>query len=296
MIFRLFLATLSLFIPRVSGSGQGKVSKNNARSLLYRTFFNHFLGHCGTSGTTLAIASLNDLDSISNCSTISGSLYINAQGDIDTLTLPPSLHTVTGGLFCSGASLTYLTDTIVALGLGTIASDKSDNSLKDVGLVISDYLHLTTLNFPNLTTIGSNFVLARNPLLQTINGFEDIQRINGNIDMTGNFDNVSLPNLKSVEGNFNVESSSPTFVCPDINKTAIHGTIFICTGDVANPQPLSVDNSTTNATVPLPSVSSGATTTASESASASASTTQGGSSRSSAATSTSLRIIPNGLF
>ena len=264
------------------------MSENNARLLFYLTLFNHFLDRCGTSGTTLAIANANDLVSISNCSTIFGSLYINAQGDIDTLTLPPSLHTVTGGLFCSGASLTYLTDTIVAISLSRIGSDQSDNSINGVGLVISDYSHLTTLNFPNLTFIGSDFVLARNPVLQNIDGFGAVKTVNGNLDMTGDFDTLSLPNLTFVEGNFNVESSSKTFQCPAIDRTVVHGANFVCVGNVANPQPLVIDNSTTNSTLPLSSVSSAL---GSASASASASTSQGGSSRSLATSSKSLGTI-----
>ena len=160
-------------------------------------FVHPFLDRCGKSGTTLAIANADDLSSINDCPVISGSLYINAQGDIDTLTLPPNLHTVTGGLFCSGASLTYLTDTIIALGLGTIGSDHSDNSINGIGLVISDYSNLATLKFPNLTTIGSNFVVARNSLLNNIDGFQAVQTVSGNLDITGNFDTFTLPSVRA---------------------------------------------------------------------------------------------------
>jgi hypothetical protein len=42
-----------------------------------------------------------------------------------------------------------------------------------------------------------------------------------------------------------VESSSKEFKCPQINH-AIQGSSFVCTGNVSNPEPLVVDNSTTN--------------------------------------------------
>jgi len=154
------------------------------------------------------------------------------------------------------------------------------------------------LNFPNLTTIGSNFVLARNSVLQNIDGFQAVENVNGNLDMTGDFDTLSLPHLRFVEGDFNVESSSKTFQCPAINKTVIHGANYVCAGSVANPQPLDVDNSTTNSTLPLSSVSSvlgSATASATASASASASTSHSGSSSSLARSSRSLGTIPQGL-
>ena len=121
---------------------------------------------CGASGTTLAITNEDDLASINGCTTIFGSLYIQAQGDVDVLRLPPSLVIVTGGLFCTGTGLNYSTTTIEADGLSGIGSDENDTSIQEIGLVISDYTQLTTLNFPRLTGIGSNFVLARNPLLR----------------------------------------------------------------------------------------------------------------------------------
>jgi hypothetical protein len=195
----------------------------------------------------LSVTSSDDLDSIGNCSTISGSLFLAGWEDLDTITLPPSLQAVTGGLFCSGASLNYTPDTIEATGLISVASNRSDPSIGGIGLVISDYQNLTTLNFPSLTSVGSNFVLARNELLDIIEGFSNLGRVGGNLDITGNFSSLEFPSLTSVGGNLNVESSNSSFECPSISRSIVNGT-FVCKGDVTSPQPLVADNATTDIT------------------------------------------------
>jgi hypothetical protein len=140
----------------------------------------------------------------------------------------------------------YSPTVIDAAGLQTIASDQSDNSISGAGLVITDYQILRTLNFPNLTSIGSNFIIARNPNASIIDGFLSLTSVAGNLDITGNFDTLALSNLGHVGGDFNVQSSSKEFKCPQINRTAIQGSIFVCAGNVPNPKPLLADNSTSN--------------------------------------------------
>jgi hypothetical protein len=142
--------------------------------------------------------------------------------------------------------LDYSPTVIDAQGLQQIASDQTDNSFSGAGLIITDYQILTTINFPNLTYIGSNFVIARNPNASAIDGFLALQNVAGNLDITGNFDTLSLSNLGHVGGDFNVQSSSKEFKCPQINRTSIQGSTFVCAGSVADPQPLGVDNSTAN--------------------------------------------------
>ena len=206
----------------------------------------------------------NDLDGISNCTTIFGSLHLQIQGDNTTeptLQLSELLTTVTGGLLCSGMAVNYSPNAIEALGLNRIASDQSDSSNQNTGLVISDYQNLTTLKFPSLTYIGSNFVIARNPNTSAIEGFQSLITVAGNLDITGTFDSFALPNIAFVGGNFNVQSSSKIFQCPDINRTVVHGTKFVCAGNVTNPQPLVADNSTTNTTIPTITSSSAPSST-----------------------------------
>ena len=110
----------------------------------------------------------NDLDGISNCTTIFGSLHLQIQGDNTTeptLQLSELLTTVTGGLLCSGMAVNYSPNAIEALGLNRIASDQSGSSIQSTGLVISDYQNLTTLNSPVSLTLGR---ILLSPETQTV--------------------------------------------------------------------------------------------------------------------------------
>jgi len=203
------------------------------------------LGKCGTAGSTLAIIDEGGLNTINDCSTVSGSIFIHSTSDIDDLTLPPTLQHLTGGCLCTGGNGAYEVDSISANGLQTVATDKSDNSTDGIGLVISDYQTLTSLSFPNLTTIGSNFVLHGNPSVSNVNGFNSLNAVSGNVDITGNFATLDFPSLAVVNGSFNVQSTASNFTCPDFSHVAIKGS-FMCAGGVSNPQALTVDNSTTS--------------------------------------------------
>ena len=110
----------------------------------------------------------NDLDGISNCTTIFGSLHLQIQADNTTeptLQLSELLTTVTGGLLCSGMAVNYSPNAIEALGLNRIASDQSGSSIQSTGLVISDYQNLTTLNSPVSLTLGR---ILLSPETQTV--------------------------------------------------------------------------------------------------------------------------------
>lgn len=146
----------------------------------------------------------------------------------------------------------------------------TDSSVRGVGLVISDYQNLTKMNFPNLTSIGSNFIIARNSNASTIDGFQSLQSVAGNLDITGDFDTLAFPNLVHVAGDFNVQSSSKNFQCPPINRVeVVHGSKFMCAGNVGNPEPLPDDNSTTHVNASIPSNSTSGTLPSSASRTAS---------------------------
>ena len=199
---------------------------------------------------------------IEGCTTITGSVYIHATSDIDDIVLPPTLQHLTGSCVCTGGEGTYPVDAISAQGLISVATDQADQAAKQVGLVVAYYDTLKSLSFPNLTTVGSHLVLAGNPQVANVSGFDSLNAVSGNVDITGNFASLSLPSLASVNGSFNVQSTSPNFTCPDFSHVAIKGS-FVCTGNVSNPQPLTVDNSTTSPSslpnITTPSVTSSAT-------------------------------------
>jgi len=201
---------------------------------------------CGQSGTTLAILEATDLSTIQNCSTIKGSVYVHAPWSNNTLSLPASLQTVTGGLFCTGLGVNGFMAVIEGQGLKAVATDENETASMGTGFVITDYPNLTTLNFPSLEMIGSNFILTRNDQLVTLTGFENLTTVKGNVDLTGGFQNVAMPALQDVSGSVNIQSTSDTFQCP-VNSDVVSGnSTFVCEGSVRNPQPLAVDNSTTN--------------------------------------------------
>jgi hypothetical protein len=159
-----------------------------------------------------------------------------------------------------------------------VGLDKADTSTTGVGVVISDYDALTTVSFPNLTTVGSNLVLIGNPLVTNVNGFNSLVAVSGNVDITGNFHTLEFPNLAVVNGSFNVQSSAENFTCPDFSNVSVKGS-FACAGNVANPQPLIGDNSTTNPTslanmtTPNATGTPGVTSTSSSTASSNSSPT-----------------------
>jgi hypothetical protein len=178
------------------------------------------------------------------------------------------MSSVSGGLFCSGSALNYSTSAISALGLTAVSLNSQDAAGNVVDFVIADYDNLTSLSFPKLAEIGSNFVLTRNPMMRELNGFEALARITGNLDITGSFDTLSLPNLQLVSGSVNIQTTSSNFTCPISNQGMVQGN-FVCRGNVANPQPLSngttvpLNQTTTQVGPTSTSISSTSTSTAS---------------------------------
>src|SRR5579859_3295044 len=87
------------------------------------------------------------------------------------------------------------------------------------GLLVYDFAWLNTLSFPMLNSIGGDFLFAQNPSVQSINGFPNLSRIGGNLNITGNFDAIDFPRLNSVGGTIYIQSTSSKFQCPNNLKT-----------------------------------------------------------------------------
>ena len=223
---------------------------------------------CGATGSTTVISNTDDLSSIQNCTIILGSVFVQAPGD--ALVFPPSLHTVTGGFVCNASGLTSSPSTIRATGLNTVLSSPNETSaLSGQGMVITNYPALTSIEFPNLTTIGSNFVLTENPKLQVINGINSMAQIYGNLKILGNFSTLQLPNLTTIRGDVDIESSATDFVCPISSikdQVTAQGHSFVCTGQ--SEQATNQTNSSSVATSSSPSlISSSPSSSSSSSAS-----------------------------
>jgi hypothetical protein len=178
-------------------------------------------------------------------------LHTGSDSEYNNITMPPVLGAITGGLYCSGGGNDNTTDSIYAQALGAVASDPTDASTGHVGFVIVDYPTLSTLSFPDLRTVGSEFIIARNPRLASI-GFGNLRSVTGNVDITGDFEDLQLPALAVVNGDVNLQTSSASFVCPLFANVSITG-VYVCSVGVNDPQPLGADNSSTNP-VPIDAV------------------------------------------
>ena len=150
--------------------------------------------------------------------------------------------------------------------LTSTASDPEDQTIGQVGFVIVDYPTLSSLEFPQLATVGSNFIIARNPKLRIIE-FPNLTAVLGNVDITGDIQGLDFPALSYVGGNVNIQTSSANLVCPQFINATIVGS-YACYVGLNNPQPLLADNSSINPSavnpvpVPAPSTSTASSSSA----------------------------------
>lgn len=182
------------------------------------------IDNCGYNNT-LEIVNQTDIDQLNNCTTYVGDIII--VGNFSSVTLPPNLVTIVGGI---GAIQIPLT-TIRADGLINVGTDNEGIEVNDlVGPFAFGYLPLlSSMVFPNLKFIGGLFGITNSPLFQIVDGFPALSHIGGSVQLIGDFKSVSLPSLQYVGGNFHVESSNDSFQCPfpDLHaKGVVHGTFF----------------------------------------------------------------------
>jgi hypothetical protein len=255
------------------------------------------IADCGKQDATTTVTDLDDIDGFKECSTFYGSLYFHTGTDAEynNITMPAELGAITGGLYCSGGGNDTTTDSINAPVLASVATNPTEPTTGGVGFVIVDYPTLTSLTFPDLAAVGSNFIIARNPRLTTIS-FPSLISVTGNIDVTGDIQSLELTSLTIVNGSVNIQTSLASFSCPSFAKVLILGA-YSCSVGVNNPQPLPMDNSTTNSPpinpIPASSPSSssviiissqGTSTSAAQSATSSPSSTAGATKSSASAT------------
>jgi hypothetical protein len=199
-------------------------------------------GNCGHTGGYVSIANPSDLDSISKCTTIAGDLIITpASGELSSIDLPSGLQGISGSLIFDGQS-TASTVSITASGLSSVGSTQSTGAqgLSDIvtnsGLIIGNFPSLTNFSFPNLANIQSNFLVENNPQVSGIN-MPGLSNVGGNLDLTGNFNSLQLPDLAAVNGGVNVETTSTNFQCPSNIHGSTKGSAFNCEGNVTHPVP-----------------------------------------------------------
>lgn len=135
-----------------------------------------------------------------------------------------SLQNTTGDLVFANSTLTFIS----APELIWISGN----------LNITNCTYINSLSFPKLKGIRGTLLIDGNALLKNITGFPALTTIGGSIDWSGSFDYATLPQISTVGGGINVQSSSHDFKCPfpELRTNGVvHGIGFICSGNVDNP-------------------------------------------------------------
>ncbi|KAL9121748.1 MAG: hypothetical protein Q9187_001688 [Circinaria calcarea] len=187
------------------------------------------------------------LDEIAlSVASIRGSLNIGAndvQGEGLSVSFP---NLITAGEITirntSSIEIPALSNVTQNLGFygNNIESLSAPNLTSAGGIVFVGNADLTSISMPLLTTInGRNgtYQIANNTLLRSIDGFENLSNVNGDLDFSGNFTSVMLPGLKNVNGAMNVQTSA-TFDCTPIQEFRDNQTVkgaLTCAGQQSAP-------------------------------------------------------------
>ncbi|GAQ07845.1 protein ecm33 [Aspergillus lentulus] len=113
----------------------------------------------------------------------------------------PSLHNLTGQLGFWGDSFT---------------SFSAPNLTETGDLVFNANTKLTNISMPALETVNGGFLITRNDELSSID-LPSLQVVTGAVDFSGKFDEVSMPKLENVKGQFNLQSTG-NFSCDSFDK------------------------------------------------------------------------------
>ncbi|GIJ82403.1 3-prime end of extra cellular mutant protein [Aspergillus pseudoviridinutans] len=159
----------------------------------------------------------------------------------------PSLHNLTGQLGFWGDSFT---------------SFSAPNLTSTGDLVFNANTKLTNISMPALENVNGGFLITRNDKLSTID-VPSLQVVTGAVDFSGNFDEVNMPKLENVKGQFNLQSTG-NFSCTSFDKAKSDKIIkgaYKCKG--GEPNPTTKDGSSGTTTT-----SSGSSASASKSSAA----------------------------
>jgi hypothetical protein len=112
----------------------------------------------------------------------------------------PSIQIINGSLALKGNTLeSFFTPNLTEVG-SSIGSGGS--------LTLNDNSNLNNISMPLLKRIGGSFQVQNNPQLAELNQFPVLANVIGALDFFGVFTKVSLPALSSVDGTFNIQSTS----------------------------------------------------------------------------------------
>ncbi|VEU24438.1 DEKNAAC105499 [Brettanomyces naardenensis] len=164
----------------------------------------------------------------SEIETVSNALSISHNGD-NTEVAFDGLQWANNLTFYSVSSISM--PNLQAINQSAGVFESSVESLKfplvqSVGadLTIENNKDLTDLEFANLTSVGGGFVVVNNTDLKSIGSLSNLKSVTGAVDVEGDFDNFTLPALKTVRGAFTVVSTGD-FDCSDFEKLSKQGSI-----------------------------------------------------------------------
>jgi hypothetical protein len=175
--------------------------------------------------------SQSDLDGLEGCNTFQGICQLGA-GYQGGATIPNSMQ-IMGGFIANGTGVTDISAPgVQSLGMG---SSPGANSLQ-----VANNANVGNVAFPLLTNTVGTVQFAANPNISAINGLGQLASVGGNVDLTGDFQSVSLPDLTHVGGGINIQSSNAAFQCPanlvaDRTNGVISGNGFVCAGNIKSP-------------------------------------------------------------
>ncbi|OBZ89076.1 Meiotic expression up-regulated protein 10 [Choanephora cucurbitarum] len=172
-----------------------------------------------------------------------GSILVSANSPTLRVELD-DLETLHDGTFRNIASLSLKKLKRIAGDISFISNsfDTLDlPSTTDIGgtLTLTDNLALNNLSMARLGHLGGALSVTNNNKLSSVNAFSSLQQVDGTLDITGGFDEVDFPVLSDVRGGLNIQTSSSSFSCDNVNKLKngiIKGNSFICKASVARPQ------------------------------------------------------------
>jgi hypothetical protein len=145
--------------------------------------------------------------------------------------------------FCASVSVPSLETLNGSLGLynngfETFAAPNLTSVGEAVAIVANEQLN--NISFPLLTKVNGNIQIANNSKLIEVEGFPKLKSIGGAFDMSGNFTSVQTPELNSVKGAFNLQSSGQLNDTCDFykdlhKKKLIQSKDYTCEGTLIDP-------------------------------------------------------------
>ncbi|KAJ5554721.1 hypothetical protein N7461_003191, partial [Penicillium sp. DV-2018c] len=133
--------------------------------------------------SSITISSQSDANNLRSCDSFEGSITISssARGSITI----HDVEEIKGGFIAQGSSA------LAEISAPDLTSVEGDITLRNLD-------SLTTLNMGALSQVHS-LTITENPKLTSL-GFQELEQVEGQLELTGSFSRVSLPALDTVKG------------------------------------------------------------------------------------------------